>query len=331
MIHNLRNLLSILTAAVVLTACSAPASDAPLANDTADGAQPVAVAPTVEELLTLEEQANEAFFQGNGEFFDSLLSDKFVMREGGARLGKAETVEMINGARCEVQEGWEFTEPQLIRIDDDAYVLSFESNVAGTCTVDGTTEVMRGPLRVATLWVRNGKQWQAAFHGENLIVDPTAAPATDAPEESGEPESASESPGPDAAPAPAETTADPIADALMAAEHSIWQAWMEKDGLKIEGLMAEEIAFVNIFGTYFANKAEALADWTGDLCDAEGFALEDGVGTSVSPTVGVLTLAGTVNGTCGGQDISGQKINVNTVYVRDGDAWKWAFGFNSPS
>ena len=36
-------------------------------------------------------------------------------------------------------------------------------------------------------------------------------------------------------------------------------------------------------------------------------------------------------GTCGEQDIGGQAIHATTVYVKDGDAWRWAFGFNSPS
>jgi len=63
----------------------------------------------------------------------------------------------------------------------------------------------------------------------------------------------------------------------------------------------------------------------------QSFTLTNGVGTSVSPTVGVLTLTGTVVGTCGGQDISGQRTYGNSVYVKDGGAWKWAFGFNSPS
>lgn len=100
---------------------------------------------------------------------------------------------------------------------------------------------------------------------------------------------------------------------------------------KIEDLTAKEIAFVNIFGTYFASKVAAVKDWTSAACDVESFTLTDGVGTSVSPTVGILTLKGSVDGACGGQDISGQLIYGTSVYVKDGDAWKWAFGFNSPS
>ncbi len=55
------------------------------------------------------------------------------------------------------------------------------------------------------------------------------------------------------------------------------------------------------------------------------------VGTTVSPKVAILTLTGTVNGTCGDKDISGLKIYGNTVYVKDDNAWKWVFGFNSPT
>lgn len=69
---------------------------------------------------------------------------------------------------------------------------------------------------------------------------------------------------------------------------------------------------------------------SGGPCNVTSFELADGVGTYVSPTAGILTLTGTVNGSCGDTDTSGQEIHRNSVYVKVGDAWKWAFGFNSP-
>jgi hypothetical protein len=103
----------------------------------------------------------------------------------------------------------------------------------------------------------------------------------------------------------------------------------------IEGLTANEITFVNVFGSHFTSKAEVLKDWTGPTCNVTSFRLSNGVGSALSPTVGILTLTGVVTGTCGGRDISGQKIYVNSIYVnsiyvKDADAWKWVFGFNSP-
>ena len=208
------------------------------------------------------------------------------------------------------------TEPQMLKIDNDTYVLSYKTTREGSCTADGKTDKLPSPVRAATVWVRSGEEWQAVFHGENLIVDPTAPLATA---------------NVAAAPAPAKPTADPSTGALMAAERSLWEAWRTHDAKKIEDLTAEDIAFVNIFGTSFANKVATMKDWTSAACDVKSFTLTDGVGTSVSPTVGILTLEGSVDGACGGKDISGQRIYGTSVYVKDGDAWKWAFGFNSPS
>ncbi|MGH9930901.1 MAG: nuclear transport factor 2 family protein [Pyrinomonadaceae bacterium] len=329
MILNSRYLPLILTATVVFSAWAAPAGNAPAKN--ANVAKPVAAAPTADALLALEKQANEAYIKGDGKFFESFLSDKLVMQKGGSRLSKTDVVKMISGVKCDVKEGRALTEPQMLKIDNDAYVLSYESNMKGSCTADGKTEKMPSPVRAATVWVRNGDKWQAVFHGENLIVDPTAPPANDKEEKPKKDDKAAANANTAAAPAPAKPTADPITDALMAAENSVWEAWRTHDAKKIEDLTAKDIAFVNIFGTYFANKIATTKNWTSAACEVKSFTLTDGVGTSVSPTVGILTLTGTVNGTCSGKDISGQKIYGNSVYVKDGDAWKWVFGFNSPS
>ncbi len=335
MIFNLRHLLLILTAAVVFTACAAPDGDAPAknanANSNANAAKPLAAAPTADTLLALDKRANEAYIKGDGKFFESFLSDKLVMHKGGARLSKTDVVKMISGVKCEVKEGWALTEPQMAKIDDDTYVLSYRSNMEGSCTADGKTEKLPSPVRAATVWVRNGGRWQPAFHGENLIVDPKTPQAADQKEHPKKDDKATANANTATAPAPAKLVADPITEALIAAERSAWEAWKNKDPKKIEELTAKEITFVNIFGTYFANKADVLKDWTGATCDVTSFMLTDGVGTAVSPTVGILTLTGSVKGTCGGKDISGQKIYGNSVYVKDGDAWKWVFGFNSPS
>ncbi len=328
MIFNPRHVLLILTAAVVFPACAAHAGNAPdeTANVNSNANKPVAAAPTADALLALDKQATEAYIKGDAKFFESFLSEKFVMHEGGARLSKTDAVKMISGVKCEVKEGWTLTEPQMSKVDNDTYVLSYRSNMEGSCTADGKTKKLPSPVRAATVWARNGERWQAAFHGENLIVDPKAASAADKQGEPKKDDKAAANTNTAAASAPA----NPITNDLMAAENSVWEAWKNKDAKKVEDLTAKEIAFVNIFGTYFANKAEAIKDWTGATCDVTSFTLTNGAATAVSPTVGILTLTGTVTGTCGGKDISAQKIYGNSVYVKEGDAWKWAFGFNSP-
>ena len=323
----------VVAAAFSFTAWGAPVDNTP-ANKNSNAVKPAAAAPTAVALLALDTQAQKAFIKGDGKFFEGLLSDKLVMTSGGQRMSKADVVKMISGNKCDIKDGWALTEPQMIKLNNNAYVLSYKTNMEGSCTYEGKTEKQPSPVRAATVWVRHGDKWQAAFHGENPIIDPTnptkassAAPTNpaDSKNTAKKDDKAATHAKP---PAPA---ADTSTAALMTAEKSIWEAWRAKDTKRIVALTAGEIAFVNIFGTHFANKADVVKDWAGALCDVKSFSLTDGVGTLVLPTVGILTLTGSANGTCGGTDISGQRIYGTSVYVKVGNAWKWAFGFNSPS
>ncbi|HZR01984.1 MAG TPA: nuclear transport factor 2 family protein [Burkholderiales bacterium] len=323
MILNSRYLWSLLTVTVACSASAEPGYDAPAKNGNV--AKPVATAPTADALLALEKRANQAYIKGDGKFFERLLSDKFVMQRDGARLSKAEVVTVISGIRCDVKDAWALRKPQMLKVDDDAYVLTYQSRRKRSCMTDGN-----GPVRVATLWVRSGSAWRVAFHGENPIVDPKAAPAANKNEGAKNDQTAAHA-NSVAAAASATASTDPITDALMSAENSVWDAWMTHDTDRSKNLTAKNIAFVDLFGSLFANKDATIKDWTSSLCQVKSFALTNGVGTAVLPTVGILTLTGTVVGTCGGQDISGQKIYGNSVYVKEGGVWKWVFGFNSPS
>ena len=292
-------------AAIVSVSCVAPV------NRSTATIVPTA-APTADALLALEKRANEAYIKGEAKFFGDFLSDKVVMTKGGHRMSKADFVKMVSEIKCNIKEVWPLAELQIQKLNDDAYILSYQSTMDGTCIHNGKTEKQPSPVRASTLWVRNGETWQAAFHGENRIVAPKDLSST------------GKMPQQD----PAATLADPATDALMAAEKSIWEVWKAKDGKKIANLTANEITFVNIFGTYFANKAEAIKDWTGATCDVKSFSLTNGIGTFVTPTLGILTFTGSIEGDCGGQ--KPPPVYGTTVYVKDGGVWKWAFGFNSP-
>ena len=91
-----------------------------------------------------------------------------------------------------------------------------------------------------------------------------------------------------------------ITDALMATENAVSEAWMTHDAKKSKDLTAKNIAFVNLFGSFYANKAATIENWTSTACQVKSFTLTNGVATVVSPTVGILTLTGTVVGTCSG-------------------------------
>jgi ketosteroid isomerase-like protein len=333
-----RPTLFILTAiaAVFFAACGAPAGNTPANNANTNAAKPTAAAPTADALLALDKQANEAYFKGDAKFFEGMLSDKFViLGPGGSRMDKAATTKMIAGVKCDIKDGWKLDEPHVSTIDADTYVLSYKGTFDGTCTMDGKTEKAPSPIRAATVWVRSGDKWLAAFHGENLIVDPKNPPPPPAktaakkeePKKDGKAAANSNTASNTAAPAKA--TGDANTDALVKVELAVWEAWKAKDAKRLEDLTAKDVSFLNIFGTYFATKADTMKDWTGANCEIKSVSVTDGFASALSPTVEILTRKGTADGTCGGQKV-GTVWGVS-IYVKDGDAWKFAFGMNSPA
>lgn len=321
--------LSILMAitAVSFAACGAPAVNTPANNANTSAARPTAAAPTADALLALDRQAHEAYFKGDAKFFEGMLSDKFVqLGPGGWRLDKPATTRRIAGVKCDIKDGWKLDEPRVSPIDADTYVLTYKGTLDGTCTVDGKTEKAPSPIRAATVWVRSGDKWLAAFHGENLIVAPKAPAASPA-----KPEAGKEAPkkGDTAArdARPAAPSADSSTDAMMAIEKSVWEAWKARDARKLEELTHKELSFVDIFGNVTSAKAETIKFWAEHKCEVKSVGVTDGVGTSLSPTVGILTFKGTADGTCHGQKLGGP-IYGTSVYVKNGDAWKLAFTLN---
>ncbi len=165
-----------------------------------------------------------------------------------------------------------------------------------------------------------------------MIVDPKNPAAPAAPPKKEEPKkdvktAANSNTGSNTA-VPARATPDANTDALVKVELALWEAWKEHDAKKLDALMARDVSFVNIFGTSLATRADALKDWTGASCQVKSVSVSDGFATALSPTVEMLTRKGTADGTCGGQQVGGTAIWGVSIYVKDGDAWKFAFGMN---
>jgi hypothetical protein len=325
-----------------VAACGEPAvnTGANTANTNANTitGKPVAAAPTVDALMALDKQANEAYAKGDSKFFEGMLSDKFVILGGdGSRMDKATTVKMISGVKCDIKS-MDLTEPAMSMIDADTYALTYKTTWDGTCNgPDGKPMKVPSPVRSASIWVRSGDKWKAVFHGENVIVDPKAPPPPPAPaakkkEPKKDDQTAANSNTASNTAAPAATspaaTPDANTDALVKVELALWEAWKAHDAKKLDDLMAKDVSFVNIFGTYLATKADAMKDWTGAGCEIKSVSVTDGFATALSPTVEMLTRRGTADGTCGGQEIGGTDIWGVSIYVKDGDAWKFAFGMN---
>ena len=302
-------------AAFVFTACGAPAGNAPANNANAANttAKTVAAAPTKEALMATENKAWGSWKAKDGKFFEDYLTDNAIGMGSSGRSDKAAIVKRISDPTCEVND-FSLTEEQMTPLGADAALLTYKATQDAKCGGNA----LPSTVRAATVLVRSGDKWKAAFHAEAAVVDPKAAPA--------KPADTKEAPKKDevkpAAP-------DALTDALVPAEKAVWEAWKDHDGKKIEELTAKDISFINIFGTYFATKADALKDWTSPGCDVKSVSVTEAVGTMLSPTVGILTFKGGADGTCFGQKVG--PIWGTSVYVKDGDAWKWTFGINLPA
>jgi hypothetical protein len=115
---------------------------------------------------------------------------------------------------------------------------------------------------------------------------------------------------------------------MMAVEKSVWEAWMAKDAAKLQELTTPDLSFQNIYGTYFANKADTLKNWTSTYCDIKSVSVTNGDGTLLSPAIGILNRTGTAEGSCNGQKLPPVPIYGTSVFVKDDDSWKLAFSLN---
>lgn len=322
--------LSVALAAIWLAACGGmPAANNAAgnansnANTNANAAKAAAAAPTKEALLELDKKANEAFMKGDSAYFEGFLSDKFASYEGGKMYSKAEMVKMIAGTKCDVKT-WSLDEPQMSMIDADTAAIVYKGTFDGTC--DG--QKLPSPMRAASVYIRNGDKWVGAFHGEVPIVDPKN-PSKPLPPSPGEKKDDKMAANSNSAEKPAAPAMDANTDALLAVEKSGWEAWKARDPKQFEAITTKSLSFVGLFGSYTGSQADTIKTWTEGKCEIKSTSVTDASGVTLSPTIGMLHFKGSADGTCDGNKIT--PLWGTNVYVKEGGAWKLAFGFESPS
>jgi len=355
---NLVYLALVAIAAISFTACTPPpANNANTGNANTNTAS--TAAPTAETLLDLDKKANEAYFKGDSKYFETFLSDKFVGYWDGKRTGKSEALTEIANIKCDVKRDWALTEQQMAKIDNDTYVLSYKGTFDGTCKnpQTGADEKIPSPVRGGTVFVRSGSTWQAATHNENLIVDPTAPPASNTNSNSNSSSSnstsnsanksntnssanssansnssnksnstANSNANSNSNTAAAKPTPSANTDALVKIQTSGWEAWKAKDAKKLTDISTVNLAIIDPIGTWISGQAAVVKHWTEMKCEGvNSVKVSDGFASALSPTVEILTILGTADGTCNGQKNAG--LYETAVYIKEGDAWKIAYMF----
>jgi hypothetical protein len=116
---------------------------------------------------------------------------------------------------------------------------------------------------------------------------------------------------------------------MIAVEKSGWEAWRARDAAKLTSISTSDMSFVDLFGNYTATQADTIKSWTGGKCDIKSTSVTDASGTTFSPTMGVIFFHASADGTC--DDMKLMPVWGTSFYVKEGDSWKLAFGFENPA
>jgi ketosteroid isomerase-like protein len=337
-----------IAAAIMIAGCGDSAENKPANTNTSKS---TAAAPTVDALFAMDKQANEAWIKGDSKFFEGFISDKFVEYSSGQRMGRDELLKMIGQSKCDVKT-WSLDDPQMSKIDADTYVISYKGTFDGTCTgPDGKSMKLPSPIRAASVYIRDGEKWKGAFHGETPIIGAAGtettgntAAAEPKKEVAKKEDPKKETPKKDAlamddsaaaeavsALAPDKPTAGTNTAGVVKIHTDGWEAWKAKDPEKLIAMTTNDLSIVDPAGNWISGQKPVIKHWTeGMKCEGvTKVSVSDGFASALSPTVELLTLKGTADGTCEGQ--KNGPLNQTAVYVKVGDAWKLAFMFESPA
>jgi hypothetical protein len=289
--------------------------------------------PTLDALMAIEKGAQEAYTKGDTAYFEKILADKFSMGMNGQQMDRAATIKMIGATKCDVKST-SFDEQKMSMIDPDTAALVYKATMDGTCTENGKTEKIPSPTRAATVVVRSGNDWKAVWHGETAIVDPKnmktdEKPAAPPKAEEKKTESNANTPANSNSAETTKPAADPTIDAIIAVEKSGWEAWKAQDAAKLTSMSTSNLAFVGWTGSYTGTQADTVKSWTDGSCKVNSVSVTDGTGVMISPTLGMIMFKGSADGTCG--DMKIKPVWGTSFYVKEGDTWKIAFGFENPA
>jgi ketosteroid isomerase-like protein len=332
--------------ASLLAGCGAPVANTgntnANSNSNANATKSTAAAPTADALMALDKQANDAYSKGDASFWPGFLSDKAVDFDGANAVGKDAIIKQIGSVKCDMKS-WSADEPQMAKIDNDDYVLTYKGTYDGTCNdgPNGASQKVPSPIRAATLYTRNGDKWQAIWHNEVAITDPKnppAAPKADdkkaddkkpadkpaANSNSSANSNSNSNSGSTTSAAPAKSS---NTDALVKLHQAGWDAFKAKDAKWFDSTLESSFTLVNPMGTVFTTKADAIKEWTETMkCDGiTKTSVTDGYSVAISPTLELFHLKGNADGKC--DDHPNGDIWQTALYVKDGDAWKLAFMF----
>ena len=331
-------------AGIAMSACGGATVNAPTANTNSANANANAnantakttTAPAADALVALENKAYEAWKNKDGKYFDGFLTTNFVgFDDHGKRPARAEVLKMISEEKCEIKS-FSISDPHVTPVGATVAVLTAKATSDYTCN----GKPGPSPVTFATVYVKDGDSWKAAYHNEVAIKEPPAPKADD--KKAAPPAPPAKEPAKPAASTaantakPANTAANANAAAkpedltatLTALEKAGWEAWKARDTAKFHETLTKDVTFVDMMGKVTAGQDEVIKNWTEGNCDVKAVDITNSQATEISPGVAILTYRGHASGTCDGSPL--MDLWGTTVSLKEGDTWKAAYVFETP-
>lgn len=314
--------LSLMTAfaALILTACGAPAANtgtntaAANAGNTANAAntsaKPAAAAPTKDALMAIEKSGWEAWKNKDTKWIEENYSAKGIGFSKTGRQDKAAMVKSLSEAKCDIKS-YSLSDDNMQMLGSDVAVLTFKGTQDGTC--DG--KKVPAAVWASSVYIREGEKWKALMYVENPVVDPAAPPAKPAKAAPAAPAKKDEA-------KPADTNSDALTASLMAVETKGWEAWKQRDKAGVESVMAKDFYYASGLGV--KNRADTIKQWGESKCEGLSYKLFDPQGLQVTPDVALVTYKADATGTCDGRPVP-PSVWVASFDIKEGDQWKNAF------
>jgi ketosteroid isomerase-like protein len=260
--------------------------------------------PDKAKLVELERNAFDAWKNKDGKFFEDFLTANFTIMTPAGPMDKAAAVKEISEHKCEIG-GFSFADEAMTVAGSDAAILTIKVTADGTC--EG--QKIPSPVWSASVYVRDGEKWKAAYHNEVPVTDANANPAT------------GEKPLP---PPPAakqeDKPADPLTQALLAAENKGWEAWKTRDAKALGEATMLDLIYIDARGSGRYKRDEAIKSWTDPSCSVKSYSLSNAQSRPLSANAALFTYKGTADGACGGKPVL--PVWGTTLYMKEGGVWK---------
>jgi len=259
-------------------------------------------------LADTEKTAYEAWKKKDGKFFDGFLTDGFVGVSRTGRGQKAGVSKSISENPCEVKS-YSTSDAEAVELGEGIALLTMK--VASEVSCDG--KASPSPQWAATIYVKDGDDWKAAYHQTRATADAKG-------EYPKAPEGAGDKPADDS---DKETTAT-----LSAMDKAGWESWTKRDTKWFEENWAD--THVSITPEGRSDRATRLKFHGEHKCEVKSVSHEGQRTSKISDNVVLLTYKSNVDGACDGTAIP-KAIWASSIYVKHGEKWKSIFYMLTPA